>query len=172
MIVDLYIDFDGVILDTMTDAYKEYEEYKRSDDISSREYFEKLDWNTLLQESDQINNSIDNIKMLMDSGLYNVSVLTHVVCEAEIVAKVKFLGEKIPGLNVITVDKRNNKCDVVNCANAVLVDDYMENLELWAARGGIAIKFSDKNKRRQFMTIDSLDDLIDKYDDIISLIKM
>ena len=94
MRVDLYIDFDGVILDTMTDAYKEYEEYKRSDDISSREYFEKLDWNTLLQESDQINNSIDNIKMLIDSGLYNVSVLTHVVCEAEIVAKVKFLGEK------------------------------------------------------------------------------
>lgn len=172
MKINLYIDFDGVILDTMTDTYKEYEKYKRSDDVSSREYFEKLDWNTLLEESNQINDSIVNIKKLISSGLYNVSVLTHVVCEVEIIAKVKFLGKRIPKLNVITVDKRNNKCDVVDCVNAVLVDDYMGNLELWAAKGGIAIKFSDKNKKREFMTIDSLDDLIDKYDDIVKLIKI
>lgn len=171
MKIDLYIDFDGVILDTMTDTYREYVKYKKLNAIDSISYYKGLDWFTLLYDSSEINDSINNIKKLIASNLYNISILTHVVCQEEISAKKRYLAEKIPGLRVITVDKSKNKCDAVLCVNAILVDDYMENLELWHDKGGISIKFSDNSKKRKFMTIDSLDDLIDKYDDIVKMIE-
>ena len=60
---------------------------------------------------------------------------------------------------------------VVDCNNSVLVDDYMGNLELWQSKGGIPIKFSDKGKEYDIMSINSLNMLIDKYDEIKKMIK-
>ena len=47
----------------------------------------------------------------------------------------------------------------------------MENLKLWNEKGGIPVKFSDKGKVYDFMTISSLDMLISKYNEIVKLIK-
>lgn len=171
MRVDLYVDFDGVILDTMTDTYRDYVAYRKNNSINSVDYYRGIDWFTLLKNSKEINDSINNLKLLIKSGLYNVRVLTHVVCQEEVEAKVRYLKEKVPELEIITVDKGTNKCDVVNPVGAILVDDYMGNLELWSNKGGISIKFSDNNKRRKFISIDSLDDLIYIHDDIVKLIK-
>ena len=66
--------------------------------------------------------------------------------------------------------KDYNKCDVVDCEDAILVDDYMENLKLWTSKGGISIKFSDKGKDYDIMSIDNLGLLIDKYDEINKMI--
>ncbi len=53
----VFIDFDGVIFDTE----KRVVEKKQNPDISWNEFFEKLDWFQLLEESQVINNAIEYI---------------------------------------------------------------------------------------------------------------
>lgn len=174
MRLDLYIDFDGVILNTIDITYKRIDDIKNniSDKIDIQDYYSNLDWYTLLEESEPIKNSLDNIKRLMNSKLYNVCILSHVASSNEAVAKREYLKDKLPGLELITVDIGTNKCDVVDCKNSILVDDYMGNLELWNAKGGIAVKFSDKGKIYNFITISSLDMLFDKYNNFCELIAL
>ncbi len=164
MKINLYIDFDGVILDTIDNTYGEYEKLKKTTSITITEYYEKLNWVELLENSNQINDSILNIKEILDSDLYNVCILTHVVCDDEIYAKKKYLSSVLPEVEVITVDKKFNKCDVVDCRNAILVDDYMGNLTLWNDKGGIPVKFSDKGRECEFMVVTNLGEIINLYD--------
>lgn len=173
MKIDLYIDFDGVILDTIDITYRRLEEAGISPKDTSRivNFYKCLDWDGLFKESKPIKNSLNNIKTLMDSNLFNICVLSHVVSDTESIAKKKYLKEKLPTLKVITITQNINKCDAVNCKNAILVDDYMENLKLWNEKGEIPVKFSDKGKVYDFMTISSLDMLISKYNEIVKLIK-
>lgn len=174
MKLDLYIDFDGVILNTIDITYKHMDAMGISikDADFKLDYYRNIDWYKLLEESKPIENSLDNIKKLMESDLYNVSILSHVISPREANAKRQYLAEKLPNLNLITVDITEKKCDVVDCKNAILVDDYMGNLELWDAKGGIAIKFSDKGKKYNFITISNLNMLFDKYEDILEIIEM
>ena len=55
----LYIDFDGVILDTMTKTYKEIEEagIDKKDQEKVMEYFRNVDWEKLIEETDEIQTS-------------------------------------------------------------------------------------------------------------------
>ena len=174
MKLDLYIDFDGVILNTIEISYKDFKEInnqsKGKTDI--KDYYENLNWDQLLQKSTPINNSIENIEKLIKSNLYNIYVLSNVFSENEIKAKQKYLKEKLPNIKLIAVTPNQKKCDIVNCKNSILVDDYMGNLEIWFAKGGIPVKFSDKGKKRKFMTVTSLDMLLDKYDEIKEIIDM
>jgi hypothetical protein len=172
MKLDLYIDFDGVILNTIDITYKKINDLKRniSDEIDMNDYYKNLDWFHLLEESSPISNSINNIKKIMDSNLYNVAVLSNVSSDSEALAKTEYLQMRLPGLRVITVEVGMNKCDVVDCKNAILVDDYMGNLELWNDKGGISIKFSDKGKKNKFISVSSLDMLLSKYDEIKEMI--
>ena len=57
----LYIDFDGVILDTMTKSYEELkkENIDRNDDEKVREFFRNTDWKKLIEETEEINDSIN-----------------------------------------------------------------------------------------------------------------
>ena len=171
MKIDLYIDFDGVILDTIDVASSIYFKNKKQIGYPPRSFYEKLDWNDLLDKCHEINKSINNITKLINSNLFNVRVLTHIVCENERIAKIKYLNEKIPGLEVVTVFKEYNKCDVVNAKKSILVDDYSENLELWQKAGGIPIKFSTKNKKYNYITINSLDHLIEIFPKLIALVQ-
>ena len=170
----LYIDFDGVILDSIEVSYKLIEESGIAlvDENYGliQEYYQKLDWNELLKLCSPINNSIDHLKKLMESNLYDICILTHVYKEEEIREKQKFIDENIPGINVIYVNKKDNKCDVVDCQSAILVDDFMGNLDLWEEKGGIPIKFSTTGKSYKCMSIDNLGILLEKYDDIKSLL--
>lgn len=164
MKIKLYLDFDGVILDTIDVTYKMFEENKKYKDM--KEFYKTLDWNYILDVCKPINDSINYIQELVDSDLYDVNILTHVITREEAIAKKKFVDNNLPLVKLITVDKEFNKCDVVECENAVLVDDYMENVELWNSKGGIGIKFSDKGKEYEVMSISNLGMLIDKYKDI------
>ena len=61
----LYIDFDGVILDTMEKTYKELEEsgIDKKDNDAVTKYFRELDWEKLISETKEINNSIEDAKL-------------------------------------------------------------------------------------------------------------
>ena len=167
MKIKLYLDFDGVILDTIDVTY---DLFKKSSYDDMYAFYNTLDWNNVLKFSKPINDSINYIHDIVNSSLYDVNILAHVITKEEEISKKKFVNDNLPLVKLITVDKKYNKCDVVDCKNAILVDDYMENLKLWSSKGGISIKFSDKGKEYDIMSIDNLRLLIDKYDEISKMI--
>ena len=174
MKLKLYIDFDGVILNTIDISYKMLEEEKidpkNLEAITN--FYINLDWKQLLEKSEPINHSIECLKKLMESDKFDISILTHVTSKNEINEKKAYMKKKIPDLNVIFVDKKKQKCDVVECKNAILVDDYMGNLELWEKKGGIPIKFSTTGKKYSCIAINSLDTLFDLYNQIQNQIQV
>ena len=89
----LYIDFDGVILDTMTKSYEELkkENIDRKDQDKVMEFFRNLDWKKLIEETEEINDSINEIKKICDSKKFNVYILTHVNSTNEMIEKIKTL---------------------------------------------------------------------------------
>ncbi len=155
----LYIDFDGVILDTIPIIYKRLE--KESIDVTEEDaliqFYENLEWKSLIQEAPQIHHSIAAIKKIIASKQFDVAILTHVNSQSEILEKVAYLKKELPGITIISVPKQLHKTDMVNPKGAILIDDFTGNLIDWDERGGIAIKFSLTPKDRGFPVIDRLD---------------
>ncbi|MFV0249766.1 MAG: hypothetical protein ACK5HP_01840 [Bacilli bacterium] len=159
----LYIDFDGVILDTISPSYKKLQELGIStkDYNKCHEFYKSLNWNAFIKKSEQINNSIKNIQKLIDSKLFEISILTHVLSINEATAKIKYIKSKINNLTVILVPKELNKTDIVDSKDAILIDDFDGNLIEWEKQGGIGICFSTKLAGKGFKVIDSLDQILD-----------
>ena len=173
MKIKLYIDFDGVILNTIDVSYKKIKEIygENATTEEAQKYYQNIDWDSFLKECSPINNSVHNLKKLADSELYDVAVLTHVLSTHEEEVKKKFLMEQIPNIEFIPVRKPFPKWASVSCENAVLVDDYGENLDLWQEHGGIPVKFSIKDKKYQYLTIKSLEELMELYPIFINSIQ-
>lgn len=159
----LYIDFDGVILDTIKITYEKLEKLNLGTPEEVKDFYINLDWDILLKQTNQINDSINCIKKIINSNLFDVKILTHIVSYNEGVGKIKYIKELIPHLEVIIVPKEINKCDMVNCKDAILIDDYSYNLDLWLEKGGIPVKFSDNNRDSNYLKITKLDQIIDLF---------
>lgn len=161
----LYIDFDGVILDTMTKTYKELNAagIDRNDQPKIMEFFRNLDWKKLIEETDQINDSINEIKKVCASKKFNVYILTHINSTNEMIEKIKYLHEVLPEVTVVSVPKELPKTNVVNPSAAILVDDYSGNLKEWQKRLGIGIKFVKELENSDFPEITCLSQLIDMF---------
>lgn len=172
---NLYIDFDGVIADTIPAIY----EYLSSHGLmlkdkkrfnTDRELFNKVseliatyDFEKLLTEVDEINGAINNIKTIINSNKFHVHVLTHVNSLEEGIAKVHYIQERIPGLTVIMVPKKISKTKMVNPKGAILVDDYIGNLEEWQINGGHAILFNMDLQDKGYPVINSLSKIMELY---------
>ena len=154
----LYLDCDGVILDTINFTYKMIKERGISEDKID-DFFKHLSWKNLIEEAGEINNSIKKIKEL--SKYFDVEILTHVNSEEEIRAKFKYFTKVLPDIKLNVVPKIIKKGDIVNPKGAILVDDFMPNLEYWYEMGGIPIKFSDTNKECKFTKINDLLELLE-----------
>lgn len=160
--IKLYIDFDGVILDTIKVTYQMIEDRNLQTEEEIRNFYISINWNELLKISPVINDSINCIKKIIESERFDVTILTHVNSNHEIEEKISFIKKEIPDIKIITCPKRIDKCDFVNPINSILIDDYIENLKKWQAKGGISIKFSDKNKENSnFIIITKLDQVLD-----------
>lgn len=168
--IKLYLDFDGVILNTIDVTYEMIDKNNITSQGEKNKFYQNIDWFNLIDNCSEINNSISNIRNIIKSKLYDVTILTHIVGKNEAEAKRKYLHSKLKNIDIITVNIGTNKCDIVDCKNAILVDDYINNLDLWYKKGGIPIKFSDKGKKCKYMSIKSLDELIEKYDEIEKLL--
>lgn len=153
----LYLDCDGVILDTINYTYKMIKDNnipaEKIDD-----FYRNLSWKSLINDAGEINNSIEKIKKLCEH--FDVEILTHVNSDEEIKAKFKYFSKVIPDVKVNVVPKVIKKGDIVNPKGAILVDDYLPNLEYWNEVGGIAVKFSDSDKECEFIKIKDLLDLL------------
>ncbi|MFA5602461.1 MAG: hypothetical protein WDA21_01845 [Bacilli bacterium] len=157
----LYIDFDGVIVDTITKPYQYFNENNmNSEEVT--EYYKNLDWNIFLKESPSVPESIETLNEIVENNIYEVNILTHVTSLNELEEKINFLTSNIKNcqnVNIIGVPKKISKFDMVDPKNNILVDDYSGNLIEWEVHGGIGIKFSNK-KNDKFYTINSLRKLI------------
>jgi len=157
----LYLDCDGVILDTINKSYQMLKEEGITTEEGRKKFYSNICWETLIIESGEINNSISKIKEL--NKYYDIEILTHVHSEKEGQEKIKYFNKVLPGINVIIVPKEIKKADFVEATNTVLVDDYSPNLEYWKEKGGIPVKFSDSHKESEFDVITDLLELIDLF---------
>lgn len=162
---NLYIDFDGVICNTIEITYKMLDEAKI--DKSNREevtsFYENLDWESVLENCEIINNAMENIKKIMSSGKFNVAILTHVNSMNEVIQKVKFIRKYLRDVTIIPVPKAISKTRMINARFSILVDDYPVNLNEWKEAGGIGVRFDLDMDGKGFLVIDHLDELLELF---------
>lgn len=171
MKIKLYIDFDGVILNTIETMEQMIEELGIRSNISLlRQFYLTVNWKDVIDKSIPLQHSIDNIKSIIASDLYEVAILTHVNSIDEGNYKKEYLKQYFSNLVVIPVLYPKPKYQVVDCKGAILVDDKENNLRLWKKHGGLAIQFSLEKQVVDWMLIDCLDLLIKEYDKILSLV--
>lgn len=161
----LYIDFDGVILDTMTKSYEELNQ--RGIDLRDQEkvmdFFRELDWKKLIEETEPINDSINEIKKICASKKFNVYILTHINSTNEMVEKIKYLHKNLPQVTIVSVPKEIPKTEVVNASAAILIDDYSGNIKEWQKKLGIGIKFVKELEGSDYPEITHLSQVIDMF---------
>ena len=162
---NLYIDFDGVIMDTINKTYEmmDEENIDRKNNEEVKKFYENIDWKRLLKETKEINGAIEKVKKLNDSSKINVAILTHVNSLEEAVEKVRLIRNFYDDITVIPVPKAISKTKMVHTKNAILVDDYTGNLVEWRSEDGIGIKFSTTPKQSEFKVIDDLDKIFELF---------
>lgn len=154
----LYLDCDGVILDTINKSYQMLKASNITSEVEVREFYSNIDWEKLIEESGEINNSINKIKEL--TKYFDIEILTHVNSESEAIVKINYFKRMLSGINVIAVPKSIKKADFVNPSGCILVDDYSSNLAYWEEKDGIPVKFSDYEENCPYMVISDLLELI------------
>ena len=95
----LYIDFDGVILNTIEKSYEilKNKNINTKDFIEVTKFYRSLNWNEFIKECNQINDSILCLKKLIDSKMFDVNILTHVNTKEESIAKKEYLEQYVKG---------------------------------------------------------------------------
>lgn len=165
----VYVDFDGVILDTDTIIDRDY---SKIDDIKRSDFIKNYDWNKLVNEASVINNSLDNLK----NSKFDTYILSKISSMNEGIAKVNYLRDNGVLTNIHLVPTKVSKSDVVSAEGNILIDDKVYNLDEWVDNGGIGIFFNKDNldydirgnKNIKYKKICNLDILVnDNLDTII-----
>lgn len=159
---NLYIDFDGVISDTIDITYKMLDDagIDKSDSKKVSEFYKSLDWVKLLDATPLINNSMEKIEKLILSNKFDVAILTHVVSLEEAVAKIKYIRKFLKTITIIPVPKEVSKTETVCAKDSILVDDFKGNLKEWEEAGGVGVRFSKKKKESKYIDISDLEELL------------
>lgn len=150
----LYLDCDGVILDTISRSYEMIKEMSLTTEDEIRGFYRNISWEQLIVESGEIDNAISKIKEL--SYYFDISILTHVNSDNEEKVKLEYFDKRLPGIMVIPVPRMIEKADYIEPNGAILVDDFLPNLEYWEKKGGIPVKFSDSDKECPYTKITDL----------------
>lgn len=134
----VYVDFDGVILDT---DFIIDRDYSKIDDIKRSDFIKNYDWNKLVNEASVINNSLDNLK----NSKFDTYILSKISSMNEGIAKVNYLRDNGVLTNIHLVPTKVSKSDVVSPEGNILIDDKVYNLDEWEEKGGISIFFNKDN---------------------------
>ena len=163
----LYIDFDGVVMDTIPPLYEALQ--KSGADVTNeseiRVFFASYDFSKIINDDNILNDSINCIKKLIDSKMFEISFLTHVNSLTEGCVKVEYLRRHFKDITIIMVPKEISKTKVVHSEGSILVDDYSGNLKEWEENGGIAVRFSKELESHGYKVLNHLDELIDMFKD-------
>ena len=161
--INLYIDFDGVIMNTIEVGYKKIiESGQEINEVTCKKMFSGLNWKRFLnKECCPINNSIECIQKIIDSNMFNVNILSHINTIEEAIAKIEYIRKYFKDITFIPVPKPMSKTKMVHTKDAILIDDFTGNLRDWTKEGGIGVRFSEKLNSKGFLVIDRLDQIID-----------
>jgi hypothetical protein len=170
----LYIDFDGVVMDTIPLLYNELAKnnVELGNEEEVRRVFHSFDFSTIIKDKNILNDSIECIHKLIDSGKFEISFLTHINSLSEGVVKVQYLRKHFKNnITIILVPKELSKPKMVHSKDAVLIDDFSGNLKEWEDAGGISIRFSKELESHGYRVINRLDMVLDMFDRNGNLIK-
>lgn len=159
----LYIDFDGVVLNTIPLLYAALEASGADTKVEKEvaRFFSTYDFDMIINDENILNDSINCINKLIDSKKFEVSFLTHVNSLAEGTCKITYLKSKFKdNITIIITPKEISKTQMVHCEGAILVDDYSGNLTEWENAGGISVRFSNELESKGFLVINRLDELL------------
>ncbi len=166
---NIYIDFDGVILDTWEVIFKEYQRKYNTKDIieeNLKNIMLEIGWNYILKESREINNSLEKIIHLQKNQ--KVCILSKINSDEEKHKKREYLLNN--GIDTMCfVPYNTSKTQFVNAKDNILIDDDLENLNDWLEQGGISIYFNEQlnnydsyeNKNEKFIIINDLSKIYD-----------
>lgn len=162
----LYIDFDGVVMDTIPLLYDALEKSNIdvTEELQKREFFANFDWASIINDNNELNDSVNCINKLIDSKRFEISFLTHINSLTEGVIKVEYLRKHFKDITILLVPKEISKTKMVHSEGAILVDDYAGNLEEWESTGGLPVRFSKDLESHGFRVINRLDQLLDMFD--------
>ena len=163
---NLYIDFDGVIMDTIRVTYDMLDRLgvDRTDPEKMKEFYSNLNWKQILSLTPIINDGFECLKRIFKSNKFNVAILTHVNSMDEAVAKINYIRKYFKDITIIPVPREVSKTKICSSVDSILIDDYSTNLKEWEKEGGIGIQFSmDLTKDKGFPVIDKLDKIIDMF---------
>lgn len=162
---NLYIDFDGVICNTIEVTYSDMKSMNidLNDNAEVRKYYRNLNWDELLERCTIINDAFNDIKKIMNSGKFDISILTHVNSMNEITSKVRYIRKYLKDVTIIPVPKEISKTDMINARFSILVDDFNGNLDEWKAAGGIGVRFDLDMDSKGYLVIDHLDSLLELF---------
>ena len=135
----IYVDFDGVILDTDSILDMEYSKVK---DVKRSDFVKNYDWEKLVNNATIINSSLYNLK----HSKQDIYILSKISSMNEAIAKVRYLRDSDVFANIYFVPTQISKSDVVIARGNILIDDKIYNLEQWEEKGGIPIFFNKDNQ--------------------------
>lgn len=158
---ELYIDFDGVILDTIPLLYEAAR--KAGKDKDDKNFYIKFDYTKILKDEYILNDSMNCIQKIIDSNKFRLSILTHIHSVEEGAEKVKYLRKFFKDITIILVPKEISKTKMIHTEGSILVDDYTHNLREWEKEKGIGVRFSTTRNGNGFKVVDKLDQLIDMF---------
>lgn len=167
--IRLYIDFDGVVLDTIPPLYEQLGISKESFASGNIEEtfakFASFDYRNIIKDEYILNDSINCITKLLKSKKFEISFLSHVHSLDEAIIKIKYLRRHFKDdTTIIIVPGKVSKTKMVHSEGAILVDDFSSNLREWEEVGGIAVRFSKELDSKGFRVINRLDSLLDMID--------
>ena len=167
MKINLYLDCDGVILDTIPTIDKAlqkvgytYKGQSKNEPFMKDFLKNKFNWEEEIELIPILDDSVNKIKKLDKKNIFNIKILTHVISDKEAKAKEKLFAELLPNIEVITVPKEIKKTEMVEVKNGILVDDYLPNVVDFNSEGGIGIKFAGKETSDDVIRITDLLELI------------
>lgn len=160
--LNLYIDFDGVILDTLTPLSKEKEQNNISPE-EERKFYANYPWEKLLIDENIINDAIEDIAKIIASNKFNLAILTHVNSLNEATLKIKYIRKYFKDITIIPCPKEISKTKMIHTKGAILVDDYAGNLREWEKEEGIPVRFSLKGNGKGYKVVKELKELIEMF---------
>ena len=167
MKINLYLDCDGVILDTIPAIDKAlqkvgytYKGQSKNEPFMKDFLKNKFNWEEEIELIPNLDDSVNKIKKLDKKNIFNIKILTHVISDKEAKAKEKLFAELLPNIEVITVPKDTKKTEMVEVKNSILVDDFLPNVVDFNSEGGIGIKFAGKETSDDVIRITDLLELI------------
>lgn len=142
----IYIDFDGVLVDTPKYIKQEI---KRKGNLEST--FANIKWDELLSKCSEICENLCYLKEIFKNN--DITILTHVYSQNEKREKAKFINDYIGNIDILFVPHNIKKSEFVNPKGNLLIDDYNANIDSWKNNGGIGYLFENNIKLEEILPL-------------------